>query len=168
MVLGDNPAAQRHAEASLDGDFLSHWDLEGHTPLMRYSLAGGYQHNQENVFRSMCSGGCSSIMLEQRIKEAMAGWMNNPGHRKEILRPTHRKMNVGLAWSVSRLPDSGWIFNTVQQFEGNYIEFSVLPNIDGQGHFSMAGMFKNGAVLGESKRLGYFRFTSVDGHSRSL
>ena len=154
LMLGDNPAAQRHAEASLDGDFLSHWDLEGRTPLMRYSLAGGYQHNQENVFRSLCSGGCSSIILEQRIAEAMAGWMSNPGHRKEILRLTHRKVNVGLAWSVGRLPDSGWKFNAVQQFEGDYIEFSVLPNIDGQGHFSMAGMFKNGAVLGESRDLG--------------
>ena len=154
LVLGDNPAAQLHAEASLDGDFLSHWDLEGRTPLMRYSLAGGYQHNQENVFRSLCSGGCSAIMLEERIAEAMAGWMSNSGHRKEILRPTHRKVNIGLAWSVDSSPDSGWKFNAVQQFEGDYTEFSVLPNIDGQGHFSMAGRLKSGAQLRESKDLG--------------
>ena len=153
-MLGDNPAAQRHAEASLDGDYLSHWDLEGRTPLMRYSLADGYQHNQENVFRSLCSGRCNSIMLEERIAEAMAGWMSNPGHRKEILRPTHRKLNVGLAWSVGSSLDSGWKFNAVQQFEGDYIDFSVLPNINGQGQISMAGVFKNGAALGESRDLG--------------
>ena len=154
LVLGDNPAAQLHAEASLDGDFLSHWDLEGRTPLMRYSLGGGYQHNQENVFRSLCSGRCSSIMLEERIAEAMAGWMSNPGHRKEILRPTHRKANIGLAWSVGTLPDSGWTFNAVHQFEGDYIELSVLPNIDGQGQLSMTGVLKNGAFLRETRDLG--------------
>ena len=48
VVLGDNDAAQLHAEASLEGCFGSHWSLDGLKPYMRYSLADGYQSNGEN------------------------------------------------------------------------------------------------------------------------
>ena len=49
VVLGDNIAAQMHAEAALDNCFSSHWGVDGLKPYMRYSLAGGYQSNGENV-----------------------------------------------------------------------------------------------------------------------
>ena len=45
VVLGDNAAAQLHAEASLENCFSSHWGIDGLKPYMRYSLAGGYQSN---------------------------------------------------------------------------------------------------------------------------
>ena len=48
VVLGDNDAAQLHAEASLENCFSSHWGVDGLKPYMRYSLAGGYQSNAEN------------------------------------------------------------------------------------------------------------------------
>ena len=49
VVLGDNVAAQLHAEVSLESCFLSHWGIDGLKPYMRYSLAGGHQSNAENV-----------------------------------------------------------------------------------------------------------------------
>ena len=49
LRLGDNKAAQLHAEAMRDDCFVSHWDTDGLKPYMRYSLTGGYQYNAENV-----------------------------------------------------------------------------------------------------------------------
>ena len=48
VVLGDNHAAQLHAESGLANCFGSHWGIDGLKPYMRYSLAGGYQSNGEN------------------------------------------------------------------------------------------------------------------------
>ena len=48
LTLGENDAAQLHAEASLAGCYSSHWGRDGLKPYMRYSLAGGYQANSEN------------------------------------------------------------------------------------------------------------------------
>ena len=48
VILGDNIAAQLHAEAALENCFSSHWGVDGLKPYMRYSLAGGYQSNGEN------------------------------------------------------------------------------------------------------------------------
>ena len=52
VTLGDNFAAQLHAENSLANCFSSHWGLDGLKPYMRYSLAGGYQSNGENWYGS--------------------------------------------------------------------------------------------------------------------
>ena len=50
VVLGDNIAAQLHAESALENCFSSHWGINGLKPYMRYSLAGGYQSNAENGY----------------------------------------------------------------------------------------------------------------------
>lgn len=49
VVLGDNIAAQLHAESALENCFTGHWGVDGLKPYMRYSLAGGYQSNGENA-----------------------------------------------------------------------------------------------------------------------
>lgn len=74
VVLGDNDAAQLHAEASLENCFASHWGLDGLKPYMRYSLAGGYQSNGENVsgldYCIRAPDGYRSIgTMDQEIKE---------------------------------------------------------------------------------------------------
>lgn len=48
VTLGENIAAQLHAESALENCFSSHWGLDGLKPYMRYSLARGYQSNGEN------------------------------------------------------------------------------------------------------------------------
>ena len=48
VALGENVAAQLHAEEALAGCYASHWGADGLKPYMRYSLAGGYQSNGEN------------------------------------------------------------------------------------------------------------------------
>ena len=141
IVLGDNAAAQLHAEAALENCFSSHWGIDGLKPYMRYSLAGGYQSNGENASGiDYCIKASENYRpngsAEQEIRQAMEGLMDSPGHRDNILRPWHRKVNVGLAWDR-------YNFTVIQHFEGDYVEYDQLPNIE-RGVLAMSGTVKNG------------------------
>ena len=78
VTLGDNIAAQLHAESSLDNCFSGHWGADGLKPYMRYSLAGGYQSNAENgsglgyCIRS-ADGYRAIRSIKEEIREAMQG-----------------------------------------------------------------------------------------------
>ena len=142
VTLGDNIAAQLHAEASLAGCFSSHWGIDGLKPYMRYSLAGGYQANAENGSGSdYCikawEGYRALGNIEAKIRETMDGWMESPGHRRNLLDQRHKNVNIGLAWNRFN-------FAAYQHFEGDYVEFNGLPDIEG-GILSLAGQVKNGA-----------------------
>ena len=157
VVLGDNVAAQLHAEASLAGCFSSHWGDDGLKPYMRYSLAGGYQSNGENVRGSdycITPQSRSSDRLRynpiesiaEEIEEAMEGWMDSPGHRRNILGKWHKRVNIGIAWDR-------YNFKAIQHFEGDYVEYDRLPVID-DGVLVMSGRVKNGAQFTEDSDLG--------------
>ena len=151
VELGNNVAAQLHAEASLKDCFLSHWGLDGLKPYMRYSLAGGYQSNGENTSGlSYCirpsDGYRRNGTAQQEISEAMDGLMASPGHRENILDRWHRKVNIGLAWDDHN-------FSVIQHFEGDYIEYDLLPEIR-NGTLSLAGTTKNGVTLARDEDLG--------------
>ena len=144
VVMGDNRAAQIHADHLLANCISSHWSINGLIPNMRYSLAGGYQAELENVtgtdYCRLPNQGYSAISsAAEEVRDAMESWMDSPRHRSNILKPRHRKVNIGLAWDR---------YNSiaVQQFEGDYIEYTVLPAING-GVLSMEGKVKNGANL---------------------
>ena len=142
--MGTNRAAQIHADNSLADCISSHYSTDGLQGVMRYTLAGGQQANSENVSGSdFCRSGelgyskISSIAME--VREAMQGWMDSSGHRKTILNPRHRKLNVGLAWD-------DYNFYAVQQFESDHVEFTTPPHIQ-NGVLVMEGRLKNGANL---------------------
>ena len=65
--------------------------------------------------------------------------MKSPGHRSTILNPRHQKLNIGMAWDT-------YNFVAVQQFEGDFVEFTLLPQIEGE-ELVMEGVLKNGANL---------------------
>ena len=89
--------AQLYAEASLAHCFSSHWGLDGLKPYMRYSLAGGYQRNAENV------AGANYCIEEKDGYEArdgltqgdlrfmVDGFMRCLSHRDTLLDRWHRK-----------------------------------------------------------------------------
>ena len=144
VVRGDNGAAQVHADDSLANCISSHWSIEGLTPDMRYTLAGGYQSANENVYGSdyckLPTQGYSALSsVAGEVRKAMRAWMESPDHKDNILRPRQRKVNIGLAWDRFN-------FMAVQQFEGDYVEYTVLPEIN-DGVLSMEGKVKNGASL---------------------
>ena len=151
VVLGDNIAAQLHAEAALENCFASHWGIDGLKPYMRYSLAGGYQSNGENGSGSdyciKASDGYRAIQsINTEISEAMEGWMDSPGHRRNILDRWHKKVNIGLAWDR-------YNFLAYQHFEGDYVEYDELPSIQ-DDILSLSGRTKNGARLDSDRDLG--------------
>ena len=151
VASGDNIAAQLHAELSLANCISSHWGLDGLKPYMRYSLAGGYQSNGENGHGSdyciKASEGYSPIQaIREEIRDAMNGWMSSPGHRQNILDPTHKKVNIGLAWDRYNV-------QMYQHFEGDYVEYANLPRID-NGVLTFSGSVKNGAGFGNLRDLG--------------
>ena len=148
VVMGDNPAAQIHAENSLAGCFSSHWGLDGTKPYMRYFLAGGYQTNAENVAgHNFClaspTGHPSLRDIEFEIRNAMLGLMGSPGHRDTILNTTYRKVNLGLAWDRYNL-------QVVQHFEGDYVEFGHLPTFE-DGVLRFKGKLHGGAEIAPDK-----------------
>ena len=151
VELGDNNAAQLHAESSLENCFSSHWGMDGLKPYMRYSLAGGYQSNGENGSGSdycitASDGYAANRSAEQEIDQAMAGLMSSPGHRRGILSKWYKKVNIGLAWDK-------YNFQIYQHFEGDYIEYDQLPTIE-NGRLSFSGVTKNGVQFSEKKDLG--------------
>ena len=125
VELGDNHAAQIHADNSLANCFSSHWGIDGLKPYMRYSLTGGYQSNGENASGSdyciKASDGYRSLPgTRSEIRLRMDSWMDSQGHRRNILDSAHRKVNIGLAWNRYNLM-------AYQHFEGDYLEYTTLP-----------------------------------------
>ena len=151
VVLGNNSAAQLHAESSLENCFSAHWGVDGLKPYMRYTLAGGYQSNGENGLGSnYCITRGENYRplgnIEEEIWDGMNGWMDSPGHRDNILDRQHKMVNIGLAWDR-------YNFVAVQHFEGDYVEYEQLPSLD-DGILSLAGEVKNGIGLGREEDLG--------------
>ena len=151
VVLGENRAAQLHAEASLENCFSSHWGVDGLKPYMRYSLAGGYQYNAENgsgldYCIRQSDGYATLARIEQEVRETMEGLMRSPGHRRNILKPWHKMVNIGLAWDR-------YNFKAVQHFEGDYVDYDHLPAIEDRV-VTFSGTAKNGAAFRQDRDLG--------------
>ena len=150
VELGDNIAAQLHAESSLANCFSSHWGIDGLKPYMRYSLAGGYQSNGENAsgydYCVKAGDGYRAIRsIKEEIRETMDGWMNSPGHRRTIVNKDYMKVNIGLAW------DRFHLF-AYQHFESDYVVYSKLPSIE-NNILQVGGSVKGGAKFGSKDDL---------------
>lgn len=151
VVLGNNGAAQLHAESCLEHGLSGHWGIDGLKPYMRYSLAGGYQSNSENAsglrYHITISDGYRALDgAEPEICKAMDGWISSPGHMRNILDKWHKSVNIGLAWDR-------YNFSAIQHFEGDYVEFDQLPDID-NGVLTLSGQTRNGAQFTDESDLG--------------
>ena len=146
VVMGDNRAAQIHAKSCLDAGVVSHWNLVGLKPYVRYSLTRGYQNNGENWFGSSYWGGSRVSDLEREIEGAMQGLMNSPGHRATILDKWYRKVNIGLTCDYQN-------FVAIQHFEGDFVEFDRLPTVV-DGILRVSGRVKSEVSLGGPEDIG--------------
>jgi len=143
VTLGSNTAAQKHAEERLANRYGSHWGMDGLKPYMRYTLAGGENYEAENGFftETIWYGGRDPSYRrdpKEMLEQAQESLMTSPGHRKNILDKWHKKVNLGIAYDNERL-------DLVQQFEGDYINFSKLPSISGN-ILSMTGKVTIGTI----------------------
>lgn len=142
VILGTNPAAQQHAEEMLSEGYLAHWGLDGLKPYMRYTLSGGYNYGAENVSGPPYYSDPDIYRHENvlgLLKETQSGLMESPGHRRNILNKWHKSVNIGIAFNESAV-------SVVQQFEGDYIEFTKLPSIE-NGVLSFSGSTRGGFLL---------------------
>ena len=143
VTLGSNTAAQKHAEERLANRYGSHWGMDGLKPYMRYTLVGGENYEAENGFftETIWYGGRDPSYRrdpKEMLEQAQQGLMASPGHRKNVLDKWHKKLNLGIAYDNERL-------DLVQQFEGDYIDFSKLPSISGS-ILSMTGKVTLGTI----------------------
>ncbi len=149
VALGSNPAAQLHAEDMLAHDYLGHWWTDGSKPYMVYTKTGGRSYVAENAAISGWTQQrwqdqrCDSVMVICQITEprevlvehqwgmmyddAHANW----GHRDNILRETHRFVNLGIAWN-------GRLTTFIQHFEGGDAAADGPPSLSENGTLSLS------------------------------
>lgn len=128
LILGDNIAAQLHAESSLTGCFFGDWGSDGLKSYMRYTLAGGYQSNlQTSAGINYCiqAGDNDAPIgsIEAALRRSMDRLMADAASRDNILDRWHRRVNIGLAWDDYNL-------RIVQHFAGDYAEYTQLPSLN--------------------------------------
>jgi uncharacterized protein YkwD len=97
--------AQRHADDMAKHGFTAHWGTDGSVPEQRYTEAGGTDFVQENaaclfdgVPRELDSNPrFDPALLERLQKMFMDEVPPNDGHRKNILKPGHHRVGIGLS-----------------------------------------------------------------------
>ncbi len=121
VVLGNNLAAQKHAEHLVKNDIISHWNTDGLKPYMRYTNERGNGYVSENIgfTRGVCLPAFCSIDIKEDIKSHQWSMVNDDAafewsHRDTILDPYHNKVNIGIAVYAGDLA-------LVQSFENDYI-----------------------------------------------
>ena len=150
VTLGNNDAAQQHAEDKLRNNYSSHWGKDGLTPYMRYTLAGGTNYEAENSSgQAFLRSGVryKTETLRTLLTESHEGLMKSPGHRRNILDKWHKKVNLGIACNQ-------YTCSVVQQFEGDYVEFSEKPTIT-NGILRFAGSLQGGFSFYGSVQIWY-------------
>ncbi|WP_299365247.1 CAP domain-containing protein [uncultured Paracoccus sp.] len=123
LTLGDDAveAAQAHADDMFERDYYAHVSPEGETVQDRYIDAGGsrWQLAAENIAR--CSD-CSPPATGTTVQDLHDGWMDSPGHRKNILAPGLSTFGFGLTIGA----DQG--LYAVQTFAGPGVPRGLEPD----------------------------------------
>lgn len=149
VTLGDNPSAQIHVEQALANCYSAHWDKWGFKPLYRYALTGGDQYASENVSGiGYCPKQSDRYRLmtpdrwESDVEDSVQGWINSPGHHRNLLNPAHRVMHSDIAFSK-------WSDAMAQVFSGDYVRWTRTPSIS-DGQLKFAGEFINDAFYDDT------------------
>lgn len=137
--------AREHAEEMAAQGYLSHWNLEGQGPDVRFALAGGTAWVQENVYRfwKRYEDGTPVPITdwEQVVIDAQNALMESPGHRDNILNPAHTHVGVGIAYNV----ETGDV-SIAQEFLNRYIRLDPLPEeVEVGEEVVLSGMLLQGA-----------------------
>ena len=148
IVLGANIAAQLHAQDMVEHGYLGHWWLDGRKPYMVYTQTGGTSYISENAAFSGWTDqiwetqNCDSWLVRcpspdpeeamtdhqwaMMYDDAHAEW----GHRDNILKESHRAVNIGIFWNKKRVA-------FVQHFEGGAVAAQSGPTLTRNGTLSL-------------------------------
>jgi hypothetical protein len=137
VELEDGPAtraAQEHADDMATHGYLGHWGTDGSVPEERHTRAGGEHMVLENA-------SCFVDEKERRLdKNALIDPKNvekaeemffhevppHDGHRKNILKPYHRKVGIGIAQPVAT-PTEIPVPCFAQEFLDSYGMYAPIP-----------------------------------------
>lgn len=113
-----------------------HFTIDGLTPYMRYSFAGGNDGLTENAAAWSANYNFSERALYEMVRRShdamMAEQPPHDGHRRAILDPAATHVGVGLAWD-------GGEFRIAQEFVRRYVSWSrPLPRSAALGEKVMA------------------------------
>lgn len=116
VTISNTHCAQQHADNMLKYHFMSHWDLQGYKPHMRYTEAGGLGSVSENVawiYYSTVTDAKEALRdLERSLENSFWHWCN-------IVTPFHNKVDIGIAYDNHN-------FYLVQEFENDYVIWDTL------------------------------------------
>lgn len=116
-----------HAKEMAHFGYISHWDLEGYGPDHRYSMNGGLNSVQENVYLYKHSLNIAPKSLEEWkkvIEQAHKALLESPLHRKNILAPEHTHVGIGIAYEIVGTEGRLAI---AQEFVNRYVTLQALP-----------------------------------------
>jgi Cysteine-rich secretory protein family len=122
--------AERHARDMAKNGFTAHWGSDGSVPEQRYTEAGGTDMVQENVaclFDGVArdldpSPRYDPAKLEQLQKMFMDEVPPNDGHRRNILKPGHHRVGIGLSQPAGVNQPC-----LAQEFVDDWGDYSELP-----------------------------------------
>jgi len=127
-------AGQGHAEDMARLGFLGHWGSDGSVPEHRHTLAGGADMVMENA---SCVTDEARRTLDPKatidpaaVEHAESLFFDevppNDGHRRNILKPGHRKVGIGVAQPVATATEIPTPCFT-QEFVDPYGTYTPLP-----------------------------------------
>jgi len=127
-------AGQAHAEDMASHGYLGHWGTDGSVPEQRFTEAGGVDMVLENA---SCFTDEHPRKIDRaaridakNVEQAEDMFYNerppNDGHRKNILKPWHKKVGIGVAQPVAMPQEiAGPCF--AQEFTDPYGEYAPTP-----------------------------------------
>ncbi len=130
VQLGTNSAAQAHAQDMVDNFYIAHWDSGGMKPYMRYTQAGGQGSVSENAAysgptdpndrRNFVKLDPKETMRKLEYSMMYEDEASDWGHRDNIIDPAHQYVNIGIAFTSTRL-------GFIQHFEETFLTFNTMP-----------------------------------------
>jgi uncharacterized protein YkwD len=129
-------AGDRHCREMLQGHYGSHWNTRGLKPYTRYSLVGGTDYVEENVsVRDVVPAQSAPPMTGSVIAAAlelqaqmMAEHPPDDAHRRNILKPAHTHVGIGLAVDGSGLRMTQEFLNRYVMLTGGLVTTASLSD----------------------------------------
>jgi hypothetical protein len=127
-------AAQAHAEDMARLGYLGHWGSDGSVPEQRHTDAGGADMVLENALgltdETTRALDPKPTIDPAQIEHAESLYFDetppNDGHRKNILKPAHTKVGIGVAQALAT-PIEIPVPVVVQEFTDGYGSYAPLP-----------------------------------------
>ncbi len=153
VTLSMEQSGVQHSDNMLAYGYLSHWDIYGMKPYMRYTLLGGRGAVDENVgyvSNESCGLlGCrGTINVRNAVKNIINSMLNNDsqccnnGHRYNILDPNHNQISIGIGYNSST------VYMT-QDFIDNYTTWNTNSPSYYNGQVSLSGSLQNGYSISQ-------------------